>query len=345
VTSFLELAAVKQGQALLELRRAEYRFNHPGPKPPIFINRILPELQAKVIKPQPIPQVDEIRFYPLILLAAIRSKQDIAARLWFIARHLDCGGAGWIYKAELQEFLQTHNVGERQRRRWIIAALANGLLSEDNNYKLYRITGVRAGAEILGADRRGYPILIPTRLIFKHIWHPSVWNGYLATRGNNPISQVKLAEITGVSARTQKKYQHLAPVNKIRNYCQTDLDQSHLIGMRENGRPSAFVGYKRKIYFRLPDNISVPESMAKRPPKRASVKVDHNRKKTSTFLDAIGQEKSALIRLFHQNEKSARSALRKLARDDRLPWNKTQELFIKKSKRQNHNVWTMLPTQ
>jgi hypothetical protein len=360
--------------------RAAARFNGIIRSGPQSITKILPQLQhaaaikAEIPHPQPIIQdlpelkpavvlkvcedkpiepvkiqPSEMRVYPLIILAAIRTKQDVAARTWFIARHCDPAGTGWVYKSKFADFLRSHNVGERTRRRWIAAALDAGLLFEEkeNWYgtkPVYRIKGVKVGGKILGAKARGFPIIIPIRLLLKRSWHTYAWAGYLATRSPNPISQLKLAELTGLSPRVQQKYQKIAPVNKKKNYCQTDLDLSHLTGIKENGRPSAFVGYKHKIYFRLPDSIEVPESMAKRPLKKKSdaVKVKHNRGNPGTFSDTFGREKLEIIRLFHNDQKSANSAIRKLAKDDRLPWNKPQDLFIFRKGRQTHNVWALL---
>ena len=321
----------------------------PPAEDPQPLTQIEPAAVVTVCEDKPIEKPQELRIYPLILLAAIRTKQDIAARCWFIAKSLDPGGNGWVYKQALTDFLRKNNIGERQRRRWIAAALAAGLLFEDHEIAygtrpVYRLLNFRTGAEILGAADKSYPALIPTRLLLRRSWHPYAWAGYLATKGPNPISQAQLAELTGLSVRVIKKYTKLTPINdnKTVNYCQTDLDETHLTGMRENGRPSAFVGYKRKVYFRLPNSYRVPESLARRPSKSASVKVKHSRGNSGTFSDILGGEKCELIRLFHKDEKSADKAKRKLAKDDRLPWNKPQELFIFKKGRKTHNVWAMV---
>jgi hypothetical protein len=353
----LENPEIQAGIALLRHKRDEFSFNHPQPYKPQLIGKNLSRLNSTMVEfsnPKPINSHQEyITIYPLILLSTIQSKQDIVTRLWFICKHIDKENSGWIYKKELLDYLQAHQVENRKISRWIMATIDAGLIvaNKHNMQPCYRILGLVRACERLNIEIVGKRVEIPVKSLLRRQWHANVFAGYLATRKPNPISQETLSVITGIATRTQNKYQHIAPVIKKRNYVKTGLDKSNLTMMKEN-RQSSFIGYQNKIYFRIPDSINVPESMARRLPKCSKVKDSrkfHGRflHKSSNYPNHLNssnhpQEKTE-IKLFHQNMKSAQSAMRKIDKLDLLPWNKPQEIFIQGKVRENCNIWLMLP--
>lgn len=319
MTSLLELAAVKQGQALLELRRAEYKFNHPGPKGPEPISQALPEPRTPVVTPQPVrPQF--IKIIPELGIASIRSNHTGAWRAWTLARYLDSQGTGRIAKNDLLKCLFTKGVGDRQRRRWLRDAIRVGL------FKVYRdqyyLVGLGRAAVILGCDHIGKPAKISSSGLCGVGWRAHVWAGYLVTLGNRPISQAVKAQLTGIDPRTQRNYQAELPGEARKNYAKIKIKPGNVEGDREvNGRV-VFTKYGQ-VFQRLPDIRLVPFEIAETCKRGQS-------KKAQAFINSSsleGRGSEFTPRLFNASTKQAKATLRTLSRSDMTPPSEIFELL------------------
>lgn len=346
--------AIRQGQEILQRKRAEFSFNHPTPERPepykSPFKQTDPDIKTGDDRSTPrrvetIVASSDIKIWPTLLLAATKdnrrgdgdSHHSGAARLWFIARQLDRKGAGWIYKADLWAVLAGLEVGDRKRRRWIADALDLGLLVKSKIKGVYTLAGLARGAILLGCNKAETPAIIPIGDLVQPGWKARCWAAYLATTRNRPISQNVKESITGISPRTQRNLQAAAPgITARKNYAQTQLRGDHLTGLQEHGRPGAFVGAGNRVVFRLPDAHYVPAFYAQLAHRGRSRKAQ----KIINHLSTEGQVKGNFLKLFHERLNSARAVLRKLARSD---IEQPGEVFVLRYAGRSSNIWDPIP--
>lgn len=345
MTFTLTPAELQAYQANLNRRRAEFAFNNHGPKAPAVISRVMAKVTLPVTLAQPSPQTaspvklaaEDIRFWPVILTAAITHNHGGAARLWYLARNCDCTGSGWIYRADLDQYLNNLGVDDRQQRRYRAEAQALGLLVADNKrgQPIYRIASLFRGAVILEAKEIGLPAEMQTKALFSKGWRCRVWAAFEATTRSRPISQETKAEITTIDPRTQRNYLAALPIEKRHNYAKTRLTGDHVTGLREHGRRSAFIGDDKRIYYRLPDQVTVPLFIARTTHKGRSRKAQ----RLLNISFSSEREKANAYRLFHADQKGVTRALKKLGRDDIPPWEQPQEMYVLQFPGLRSNLW------
>ena len=282
------------------------------------------------------------------MLMAIRNKCGGAARLWFIAKSLDQDGSGKVGQAALFDHLAGLKVGGRKRRRWLRAALNLGLLTEKvyrNGERVYRLVSWGRGFGALGCNtvKIGRPAELQTSGLVRPGWRALVWAAYEATLEGRIISQEQKHKLTGIEPRTQRNYlTSLEKVKRIQNYAKTDILPEQVEGARDALDLHLFVNEKtKKVVQRLPNIIVVPSNIARSLSKGRSRKAQstvnaHTLGENSLFMQRV---KNFSVRLFHENQKGANKAIKKLESEDQ-----TGEVFWCKNTWVNSNQWGILST-
>lgn len=324
-----ELQAALQA---VEYKRQEMQLEHRQPQR-AEISQAQQLAFAALSRPQ-----NPVKIWPRVVLAANHGKHGGAARLWFLARSLDSKGQGWIKIAFLWSLIRFLGVDERQRRRWQADALRLGLLAEDRKHGLYRICSLAKGALALGCFEVGKPAEIGAKALTCKGWRSHVWAGFLTTTSARPISQTKKAQLTGVPERTQRFYQSFIPSKTQKNYARTNQPGSHLTGIRESGRQSAFTGRDNLVYFRLPDQVFIPNFTASPALKGRSKKAQ---KAINASFDEERRKGLPSVRLFFETLRGAEKKAQKLGRSA-AAWNLPGELFAKIREGRRSNLWAPL---
>lgn len=328
---------------LLARRRAEQALDRPERRPALAVDVVglympSPPAPAKPARPltwgQPGP--DEIKVWPLLVLAAVNNNRGGGARLWFMARKADCTGRGWIYRGDLRKITHKNGVSNRKFYRWLSEAESLGLVLPEvkrGGGKVYRVAGLVAGAQALGVDRIGRPAVVPLKAFTARGWRAHVWAAYLVTTGARPISQKTKEKLTGVKPCTQRNYQAARPVDVRKNYARTNRGPGHLTGLIEVCQKAAFVGDDRRVYYRLPDGITVPDHLAKQTRRGRS----HKAQKRLNMSFYAERQKINAVRLFSDTAQGAKNA--KTKAENWPGENPPREVFYLRFAGLRSNIW------
>ena len=275
-----------------------------------------------------------VKIWPMVGLAAIRSNKAGAWRVWHLARALDPQGSGKVKRSALWAFIAHLGVVERTRRRWIRAAIDLGIFRLDEKSDSYYLKRNEDVSPLMGARKVGSPVLIEAKGIVVRGWRKNVWAAFEALHNGKQISQVTKEQVTGVPERTQRHYRRQSILGVRRNYGQTNLSGDHLVGLRENGRETAFTGNDGFLYYRLPDTTEVPSTIAA--PCRSKGRSRKVQKRINTLL-LVEQGSDQVMRQFFNTPKGIKSAIRRLG--DLLPWERPREFHLLDHVGKRSNLW------
>ena len=303
-------------------------FQFPGANVP------LPNLP----KPQPEetddkPSIDgRVKIYPMIGFAANKRNLGGAWRAWTIARMIDTRGAGSVTHKQLSNKLNELGVNKSQRSRWLSDAAHIGLFRPSR--RIYYLIGLGKAASIVSAQAIGLPALVDAHALMARSWRARVWSAYLCTLHEHPVSQNTKARLSGVDPRTQRNYQRNEPGSSRGNYAKTQYKPDQVEGLNQTTGGSYFKTRGGKVIKRLPDLRNVPSEVATPALRGRSRKAQQELNNLSFYVE---REPDQPIRLFCGSPKQAKATERQLARDDRLPWHKPQEIYqlIKVGRRNN----------
>ena len=189
-----------------------------------------PPSQRTQNTPLPAPTNDQpkrdrsnIKLYPELAGAFLQHEVVATARVWLLLKQLDKTGQGWIAISEARQQLTNKNsvlrtFGWRQLRN-ILRAGSGIFWERDQTHIWLRSTAKVASAYHLKRLRQ--PVLITAKTLVSCI--KTVRATFYAIghtqRNGSPISRAKIAEISGVHERTQRRYDQIANVHKTANYC------------------------------------------------------------------------------------------------------------------------------
>ncbi len=276
---------------------------------------------------------NRIKIYPQLAFAAILHKLGGAWQAWTVARWVDKQGRGRITRQALTRALKQLGVNKFARSRWISSAVKCGLFSQYQD--IYYLASLGRAAQKVSGRTVRLPVLIDPRALVSRNWRARVWSGYRATLQDKMISQTTLAQLTGVDARTQRNYQHSEPGTRRGNYARTNLKPNQVAGMMENERGCYFSTRRGKVLQRLPDTRNVPFEIA------TTANPGRSRKgqKVLNSLCHVEQGTERPTRLFCGSPKQLKSTERLLARCDKLPSNKPQQVYQLYRRGKFNNVW------
>jgi len=189
-----------------------------------------------------------VNVYTDLALAAIHAKKSGALRLWCFARMLDQGGRGCILAAELYKTLQGLKVTHTTFYRWLAQAKAAQFITEGRPGVLY-LAALAKVAGLLKVDRLTRKVEMPALKLTAKGWRAFV---FAATHNGRPTSRQTLEALTGISQRTQARYDHLAKTKRKKSIYVTDRPASQLEAVKEHStEATAFIVYDKKSRRRV----------------------------------------------------------------------------------------------
>lgn len=185
--------------------------------------------------PQPVKADPQVQLPPTVLLfpdlaiAMLRRNVEAAGRIWLLLRHLDRQGRGWIEASVARQQLAGKNsplrvCGWRQLRN--LLAQGDGLFwqrdegpASEGRIWLRATAKVAAALDVPRLTARAVTVdvtaLVDSIGTVRAHFYASYHSG---RRHNRPISRQCLEELTGVSRRSQHKYEAEAGIKPRQNW-------------------------------------------------------------------------------------------------------------------------------
>jgi hypothetical protein len=184
-----------------------------------------------------------VRVYPDLGLSAIRIHKGGGFRIWTLARALDKEGRGWIYQANLYNLQKDNRVRRRTFFYWLKQARELGMFIDGERGKIFLLS-LEKTAKIFYVSYLHSNFIMPARKLTGKGWRSFV---FASMHTEKPCSRQTLKTITGISPRTQARYDAVAKVKRKPNIYVTDRPASDLPGACEYGKEATnFILYDPK---------------------------------------------------------------------------------------------------
>jgi hypothetical protein len=192
--------------------------------------------------------------------------------VWTLARALDTDGRGWVDLAELRAFAARAGMASDRFKRGLRNARNAGLASKGR--RLY-LAGLLAVGRLYGLEGVGaQPVLVPADSVSSAAnWKRALWAAFHAgrtTRKAAPVSRQTLRDLSGVSERTQRRYEADCRLNGRRvvratpNLCRVSDDPSKQAGLLEYGNYGALRMIDGALYRQMPNTYQTCLELAAR---------------------------------------------------------------------------------
>jgi len=264
--------------------------------------------------------------------------------LWTFAHAVDAAGSGAVSRAQLSEWL---GLDRRKFRRWLAEAERAGLLRVKHSKRgpLLILAGIERAAQLLGCESIGpRPVSLPADLLLGRGWRAHLWGAFLGSLGAEAgvmIARAKLQEMTGISARSQARYEREAGVKVKPNYCVTDQAADRLSGEREFGRRHAFAwrdaaSGEEVVSWRLPDSRRAPGHVWRCPNGRAK-KINSTLRRASLYKS---RGRLRVPRIFWATLQAAERAAQRMSLPDQpRRWKPVDEIYGLRFRSRRASVW------
>jgi hypothetical protein len=188
---------------------------------------IEPVVEYAVSEPQAATPVS-VRIYPDVALGILRQEQTAPARIWYLLRHLDEAGQGWLEETAVRHHLTRREsalrlCGQRQLRN--LLDQGEGLFWERRNGRLWLRSLVKVAAALGVTRLQGHPVAVPLPHFTAGIgtFRAHLYATFHSGRGSQekaagPIARETVAALSHVPARTQRLYEEVAGVEKETNF-------------------------------------------------------------------------------------------------------------------------------
>lgn len=210
-------------QTLLQRRQATAIPRLPAPKAAAISWSADPAPQLEENAARPSVLVPTITVHPTVLQTVLKQQLEAPARIYFLLRHLDTQGQGWLAVATAREQLTRKAARLRvcgwRRLRQLLGRGEGLFWRRDRQGRLW-LTGLPKLAAKLGVARvTGLPVEIPLNALLGGIQRVRAhfYATFHSGRNDTPITRAKLVEMTGVPERTQRAYDRCAGVERQRN--------------------------------------------------------------------------------------------------------------------------------
>jgi len=164
--------------------------------------------------------LDLVKVLPDIFFAAKHIGLSVNAfRLWFLGKHFDTAGCGFIPKKEFRAYIEGQGLSFYP---YLSDSKNIGIIQElkdSNDRKIIGLVGIAKAANIACVERLSTSrwALIPEIRFISRDWMCWVWAGFIAQH-NKLISRETLEKITYVPRRTQIRWEGKAKVRNIENF-------------------------------------------------------------------------------------------------------------------------------
>ena len=257
--------------------------------------------------------------YTDLALAAIHRNMSGAFRVWTLARAIDQdqGGLGRISSADLFDQAKAAKVKRSTFYGWLAQAKANKWLQEGRSGELY-LSGIVNIAKLLKVERLYTRLELPAAKLTGKGWRAFV---FAATHNGRPTSRQTLKDITGISQRTQARYDHRAKTKRTKSIYVTDRPASDLQAVKEfSPEATAFVYYDKKtrtawVAHRRPD-IRTPYGKPEILRRRWKVNLKLTSAKIRNYSNFSNTRGNGLQMIFHRDQDQANRAARRNGKND-----------------------------
>ena len=250
-----------------------------------------------------------IKIQSEVILRACKIKAAGALRLWFLAKSFDTQGAAKVNLSAFRAYL-IDDLGMKRSAvyLWLKKALDLRIITQGTDGNTYLVSWERC-YRILGIDRITAKSmeLIDAKTLVSKGWINSVWACYIRHFENKPVGQRTLKELTGISERSQRRYEKKARIKKHANYIvMTGRKASELTGIKEFQHPGAFVHNGSVCYRSVNTRKEIDVQLSKRGRLR----------KVKKELRVVNNEKrhNLNFRYFNRNAKELKATLNKIRR-------------------------------
>lgn len=274
--------------------------------------------------------LETITIAPLVGLKSFRIPEAGGAwRLYVIAKAI-AGVIDHISRDELRQITKQLGVNDTQYKRWMNAGRNLDLFRDVQRKSgewFIILPGYKKAAELLGAEKTGHLVNIPTKLLFKKGWRAYVfasWQSAYTNNGERLVSQKTQEKITGVSPQTQRQFNDAAGVVSQKNYALSNMHANSYSSVLEFGSRACLFQYWNKethqkhLGWRIPDSRVFP---------MYGINKSNNTPKTMSLFNHTAEQHAATIK-----------AIRKLESDNKdVP---LKEIYTREGKSaKGNNLW------
>ncbi|MBK9053870.1 MAG: hypothetical protein IPL78_24060 [Chloroflexi bacterium] len=176
------------------------------------------------LSPLPSP-LSTLSLSPDLALALLHHNRVAESRIWFLLRHLDETGRGWVELPEIRRYLSEKTsmwciCGWRQLR--ILLGQGDGLFWQRQGERLWLRSVVKVAAALGLTRLSGHPVALPVHLLTRPIgevkahFYASFHSG--RNHDHQPIARATLSHLSGLSPQTQRSYEKRARVRPQTNF-------------------------------------------------------------------------------------------------------------------------------
>ena len=169
-----------------------------------------------------------LRVYPDMALAILRQDLAAPARVWYLLRHLDQIGCGWLEETAVRDHLTNSQsplrlCGKRQLRN--LLNQGDGLFWDRQNNRIWLRSLVKVAIGLEVTRLQGRPVSVPLPHLVAGIgaFRAHLYATFHSGRGSQdqaagPIARETLANLSHVPPRTQRLYETRAGVKRAFNF-------------------------------------------------------------------------------------------------------------------------------
>lgn len=187
----------------------------------------VPSLQSLNLS---VAQSPHLTLSPDFALALLNHNRVAESRIWFLLRHLDEDGRGWMTMAGVRQHLSEKTscwwvCGWRQLR--ILLAQGDGLFWRRDGERLWLCSQVKVAAALGLTRLSGHPISLPLSILTRPIgevkahFYASFHSG--RNTDHQPIARATLSQLSGLSPQTQRSYEKRVGVRPQANFALGEL--------------------------------------------------------------------------------------------------------------------------
>ncbi|MCA9964226.1 MAG: hypothetical protein KC423_08285 [Anaerolineales bacterium] len=165
-----------------------------------------------------------IKVYPTLATAVLQANLTAAGRVYWLLRHLDPDGRGWLDVAQLRETLTRPTAPLRvcgwRRLRQLLQEGEGKLWERDAHSRLWLFSPARILAQLGHGRLQGQPVALPVSKLLGGVGEVRAYlyaTFHAGRRQPTPISRAAIASQTAVSASSQRRYEQRAHITSQRN--------------------------------------------------------------------------------------------------------------------------------
>lgn len=165
-----------------------------------------------------------IKVYPSLATAVFHANLTAAGRVYWLLRHLDPDGRGWLDVGQIREALAhatapLHLCGWR-RLRQLLREGEGKLWTRDNRSRLWLFSPAHIMAQLGNGRLEGQPVALPVSKLLGGIGEVRAYlyaTFHAGRRRPTPISRAAIESQTAVSATSQRRYERRSHIISQRN--------------------------------------------------------------------------------------------------------------------------------